>query len=67
MNYLKESGFNLQILIDKTGKAARAYGLRGIPETYIVDKKGIIRKKVIGPYGWDSPDVLTFISGLLKE
>jgi hypothetical protein len=40
---------HLPILIDKDEKAARSYGLRGIPETYSVDKKGIIRKKVIGP------------------
>ncbi|MEK7741798.1 MAG: TlpA family protein disulfide reductase, partial [Nitrospirota bacterium] len=59
--------FLLPVLIDKDGKAARYYGLRGISETYIVDKKGIIRKKVIGPYVWDSPDALAFISGLLKE
>ncbi|MBU4320712.1 MAG: redoxin domain-containing protein [Nitrospinae bacterium] len=58
---------HLPILIDKDEKTARYYGLRGIPETYIVDKKGIIMKKVIGPYEWDSPDALAFISGLLKE
>lgn len=67
VNYLRESGFNLPALIDRGGKAARAFGLRGIPETYIVDKKGLIRKKVIGPYEWDSPDVLAFISVPLKE
>lgn len=67
VNYLKESGFNLPILLDKDGKAARSYGLRGVPETYIIDKKGILRKKVIGPYEWDSPDALSFIAGLLKE
>ena len=67
MNYLKESKFTLPILLDKDEKAVRSYGLRGIPETYIVDKKGIIREKMIGPYTWDSPDVLAFISELLKE
>jgi len=66
-NYLKENGFHLPALIDKDGKAARNFGLRGIPETYIVDKKGIIRKKVIGPSEWDSPDVLAFIESLLSE
>ncbi|NCO84549.1 MAG: thioredoxin [Nitrospirae bacterium CG_4_10_14_3_um_filter_44_29] len=67
VNYLKESRFNLPVLIDREGKAARVYGLRGIPETFIVDKKGVLRKKVIGPYEWDSPDVLALISSLLKE
>jgi peroxiredoxin len=67
VNYLKENRFNLPILIDREGKAARVYGLTGVPETFIVDKKGILRKKIIGPYEWDSPDVLTLISSLLKE
>lgn len=67
VNYLKQNGFNLPALIDKDGKAARDFGLRGIPETYLVDKKGVIRKKVIGPSEWDSQEVLAYISNLLKE
>jgi len=67
LNYLKQSGLNLPVFIDKGGKAAKDFGLRGVPETYIVDKKGVIRKKVIGPSEWDSQEVLAYISNLLKE
>ena len=67
INYLKQNGFNLPVMFDKDGQAARTYGLTGVPETYIVDKKGILRAKVIGPYQWDSTEALESISGFLKE
>jgi DsbE subfamily thiol:disulfide oxidoreductase len=65
--YLKQNGFNLPLTIDTDGQAAKVYGVTGVPETYIVDKKGVLRQKIIGPYEWDSPDVITFIADLLDE
>lgn len=65
--YLKQNGFDFPVTLDKEGQTARAYGLTGVPETYIVDKKGILREKIIGPYQWDSPEALELISRLLKE
>ncbi|MEK6651461.1 MAG: TlpA disulfide reductase family protein [Nitrospirota bacterium] len=67
INYLKQNGFNFPVMLDKEEQTARAYGLTGVPETYIVDKKGILREKIIGPYQWDSPEALELISRLLKE
>jgi cytochrome c biogenesis protein CcmG, thiol:disulfide interchange protein DsbE len=50
--------FNLTfpILIDPENMAARAYGLTGVPETYIIDKEGVLRKKFIGPVEWNSAE-----------
>lgn len=67
ISYLKQNGLNLPVLIDKDENTAKSYGVTGVPETYIVDKKGVVREKVIGPYQWDSPQVLTLISNLLTE
>ncbi len=36
------------IAVDKAGQAAINWGVYGTPETFIIDKKGIIRYKVIG-------------------
>lgn len=47
---------NFPILIDPENMAARAYGLTGVPETYVIDKEGVLRKKFIGPVEWDSPE-----------
>jgi cytochrome c biogenesis protein CcmG/thiol:disulfide interchange protein DsbE len=34
---------------DANGKAGIDLGVYGVPETFIIDKKGIIRHKHIGP------------------
>jgi len=36
------------ILVDPDGKAGLEWGVYGVPETFIIDKKGIIRYKHIG-------------------
>lgn len=36
-------------LIDYEGKVGIDYGVYGVPETFVIDKRGIIRHKVIGP------------------
>lgn len=35
--------------LDEDGKAAIDYGVSGVPETFLIDKNGIIRHKEIGP------------------
>lgn len=36
-------------ILDTSGKAGLAYGIYGVPETYVIDKRGVIRYKQIGP------------------
>lgn len=36
------------ILVDKDGKTSIDWGVYAVPETFIVDKKGVVRYKVIG-------------------
>lgn len=43
------------ILIDPENNTGKAYGLTGVPETYIIDKQGVLREEFIGPVNWDSP------------
>jgi cytochrome c biogenesis protein CcmG/thiol:disulfide interchange protein DsbE len=35
--------------VDRDGKVAIDFGVYGAPETYLVDREGIIRFKQIGP------------------
>jgi peroxiredoxin len=37
------------------------YGTTGVPETFIIDKDGIIREKIVGPRVWDSDDNISMI------
>jgi len=65
--YLKENNFQLPLFIDNEYRTARAYGVTGVPETYIVDKKGVLKERKLGPARWDSPQAISFISGLVQE
>lgn len=65
--YFKKSGNSLPAYLDIEGEVSRLYGTTGVPETFIVDKAGIIRKKVVGGMDWSSPDVVAYMDELLKK
>lgn len=46
--YLKETGDPTTPLFDPQSKMAIDYGVGGVPETFFVDRKGIIREKFSG-------------------
>ena len=45
------------VIVDRDGAIAIDFGVYGAPESFLVDGKGIIRYKQIGPI---TPDVLAF-------
>ncbi len=66
MEYMKANGFNFPVLIDDKNVSLE-YRITGVPETFVINKNGIIKEKVVGPVNWDSPDVRAFIAKLVNE
>lgn len=64
--FFRKSGFTLPTYLDSNSTAGKVYGITGVPETFIIDKKGILVKKVIGPMSWDSPEVSVYLEELFK-
>ena len=62
-SFLEKEGLTLTVALDSEGKAADAYGVRGIPHLVIIDKKGVVRRIHQGA----SPDAETQISRELDE
>jgi cytochrome c biogenesis protein CcmG/thiol:disulfide interchange protein DsbE len=53
--WLKRNGDPYQLSVyDAAGRIAIDYGVYGVPETYVIDQRGVIRYKHIGPL---TPDV----------
>ena len=48
-------GLTFEILQDPTGNIQRDYQTTGVPETFIIGRDGMIRRKVIAADDWDSP------------
>jgi cytochrome c biogenesis protein CcmG/thiol:disulfide interchange protein DsbE len=62
--FIKEHGINFITVRDPDRKAANLYGTFGWPETYIIDRKGVIRRKFIGAADWTSPEIVQFLTSL---
>jgi len=55
-----------EILQDQTGRIERLYQTTGVPETFLIDRQGVIVKKIIGAAEWDHPAQKTLIRELLR-
>ena len=60
--YFKQSGTNLPALLDATQAVSKSYGLTGVPESFVIDRKGVILKKVVGGMEWSEPAVIKFMT-----
>jgi len=43
---------------------ANKYGTAKIPETYIIDRQGVVRRKFIGPVDWKQQEIVEYLSRL---
>lgn len=62
--FIKQKNVNFVTVRDPEQKVASMYGTSGWPESYIIDRKGVLRRKFVGPVNWDSPEVLQFLNTL---
>ena len=62
--FLKRRNINFVTVRDPDQKVAGMYGTSGWPESYIIDRQGVLRRKIVGPINWDSPEVMQFLSKL---
>lgn len=63
--FYRKQNASLPTLLDGDSKVARRYGTTGVPETFVIDKKGLILKKVIGPLDWDSRQVVAALEEIM--
>lgn len=47
--YIREFGHTFPNGPDRRGTVAIAYGVRGVPESYFIDRRGVIAAQVVGP------------------
>jgi cytochrome c biogenesis protein CcmG/thiol:disulfide interchange protein DsbE len=64
--WLKRNGDPYELIVfDANGRIGIDYGVYGVPETYVIDRKGVIRYKHIGPLTADV--VQKKVEPLVKE
>ena len=56
-NYMLRHPLPFFTVLDSAQTSNVKYGTYRFPETYIIDKDGMIRRKFIGPQDWTSADI----------
>ena len=66
-NFVKHYGLTFQVLHDPDGRIAKTYQTTGVPETFVIGRDGVIRKKIIGATLWNTDANRALVSTLLDE
>jgi cytochrome c biogenesis protein CcmG, thiol:disulfide interchange protein DsbE len=62
--FLVQHHVDLLTVRDEDQRVNALYGTAQIPETYIIDKQGVMRRKFIGAQNWTSPEITGFLAKL---
>jgi thiol-disulfide isomerase/thioredoxin len=60
--FLVKHHVDLVTIRDEDQRINSLYGTAQIPETYIIDKQGILRRKFIGAQDWTNPNIMNYLS-----
>ncbi|HYX67857.1 MAG TPA: redoxin domain-containing protein [Terriglobales bacterium] len=63
-SFLEKHKVDLLTVRDPRQKSNELYGTFKFPETYIIDRQGVLRRKFIGAVDWTKPDVLDYLRKL---
>ncbi len=66
-DFAEKLDITLPILVDEGNRVGMEYGLTGVPETFILDKQGIIRETMKGPAEWDSAESIHMLRGYIDQ
>ncbi len=64
--FARELGLTFDILHDRKGAIQQVYQTTGVPESFLLDRDGVIMKRVIGAHNWASPVNLALVQRLLQ-
>ena len=63
-NYIAQHHINLMTVFDQKQASNALYGSFRFPETYIIDKQGVVRRKLIGAQEFTSPEFVSYLKKL---
>jgi cytochrome c biogenesis protein CcmG, thiol:disulfide interchange protein DsbE len=63
----QELELSFDLLQDRTTRIQQLYQTTGVPESFLLDRHGVIVKRVIGAHDWNSPANRALVERLLDE
>ena len=65
--FMKKHQLSFPALTDTKGAIKSLYQTTGIPESFIIDKNGIIVEKIIGPSDWATTSTFRYFRNLIQR
>lgn len=62
--YITTRHVHLLTVFDQKQTSNDLYGSFRFPETYVIDKTGVVRRKLVGPQDFTSPDMVEYLRKL---
>jgi cytochrome c biogenesis protein CcmG/thiol:disulfide interchange protein DsbE len=62
--FLKDHKVDMLTVRDSAKQSSNLYGTFKYPETYIIDRGGIVRRKFIGAVEWSQPEIVEYLNRL---
>ena len=63
----QELGLSFDLLQDRSTRIQQTYQTTGVPESFLLDRRGVIVKRIIGAHDWSSPANRALVERLLDE
>lgn len=67
LDFVKEQQMPFQVLHDADSIAARQYGVFRFPETFLIDRQGRVRHRLVGAVEWMSEPMIQILTQMLEE
>ena len=64
---ITKHGYTFSTLVDSQMEVARAFGVRGVPTTYVIDRQGAVVASGFGPIDFDSPSFRAYVQALVAQ
>jgi cytochrome c biogenesis protein CcmG/thiol:disulfide interchange protein DsbE len=62
--FIKDQGMDMLTVRDADKRSNDLYGTHVFPETYIIDRNGVLRRKVIGEMNWTAQEMTEYLTKL---
>ncbi len=65
--FMSKQQYTFPVLLDPQGETLDLFEVKGIPTTFLIDKKGKMVGKAIGPRDWKSIDIISLLNLLIEK
>ncbi len=63
--FIQQNNVQVPVLLNPDRSVAHLYGTYKFPETYIIDRHGVVRYKAIGPRNWMDPENVQMLKSII--